>query len=521
MKKINPKVSIIIPVYNGSNYLKDAIDSALAQTYKNLEILVINDGSNDDGKTREIALSYKDKIRYFEKENGGASSAINLGIKEMKGEYFSWLSHDDMYYPNKVERQVEEILKYDKKTILLSNYDYINPQGEKIQSVYLDHKMMEEKPDYAVLRSQIGGITLLIPKEAFEIHGEFSLEQRCTQDYYMWFRFLKDYKFVHMKDILAMTRIHSMQDSVTSPRMLVEGNELWTYMSKEYPLERKIATEGSEYTFYKEMENYLKTTPYRIAAKDVEMLAEKSLENNRKDLKDTTITVIIIDNKNEADLNKTISSIKEQSHKKYEIVVEKDIKERNNILKKIKTNYHTFINAGQEVIDTWLEDRLLTALASAKALTISDLNRTNKNNVLDNKTSLFITLDGVIFDSKYKIEYKNLYQYLYDHYKQNGSIITEKKYFNNLERKYDMQETFKFYGKLINEEEMTPFEMACISYDLTCLYNHNFTLGNPVYMYEPCNQLKDLMYSRSFKLLKSYIDKKHARKQARREEGKK
>ena len=119
MKKSNPKVSIIIPVYNGSNYLKDAIDSALAQTYKNLEILVINDGSNDDGKTREIALSYKDKIRYFEKENGGASSAINLGIKEMKGEYFSWLSHDDMYYPNKVERQVEEILKYDKKTILL------------------------------------------------------------------------------------------------------------------------------------------------------------------------------------------------------------------------------------------------------------------------------------------------------------------------------------------------------------------------------------------------------------------
>ena len=69
-KEYNPLVSIVIPVYNGSNFLKYAIESALAQTYKNVEILVINDGSTDNGATRDIALSYGDKIRYFEKENG-------------------------------------------------------------------------------------------------------------------------------------------------------------------------------------------------------------------------------------------------------------------------------------------------------------------------------------------------------------------------------------------------------------------------------------------------------------------
>ena len=102
-EKFNPLVSIIIPVYNGENYVAEAIDSALAQTYDNIEIIVVNDGSED--RTDEICKSYGNKIRYFKKENGGTSTALNLGIKNMNGEYFSWLSHDDKYYPNKIKRQ--------------------------------------------------------------------------------------------------------------------------------------------------------------------------------------------------------------------------------------------------------------------------------------------------------------------------------------------------------------------------------------------------------------------------------
>ena len=84
---MQPLVSIVIPVYNGSNFLRDAIDSALAQTYPRVEVIVVNDGSTDGGATEAIAKSYGSRIRYFAKENGRVASAVNYGIANMNGDY--------------------------------------------------------------------------------------------------------------------------------------------------------------------------------------------------------------------------------------------------------------------------------------------------------------------------------------------------------------------------------------------------------------------------------------------------
>ena len=108
------KVSIIIPVYNGSNFIKQSIKSAINQTYKNIEIIVVNDGSTDNGRTENIVKEFGDKVRYICKKNGGVASALNLGIKEATGEYISWLSHDDIYKPNKIEKQIEMLEKLEK-----------------------------------------------------------------------------------------------------------------------------------------------------------------------------------------------------------------------------------------------------------------------------------------------------------------------------------------------------------------------------------------------------------------------
>ncbi len=124
--EFSPLVTIVIPVYNGGDYLNESIQSALSQTYKNIEVIVVNDGSTDSGVTRNIALSYGDKISYYEKENGGVSSALNLGIKKMNGQYFSWLSHDDLYSSEKIEKQLTYALNSHDKSDVIVYSDSIN-----------------------------------------------------------------------------------------------------------------------------------------------------------------------------------------------------------------------------------------------------------------------------------------------------------------------------------------------------------------------------------------------------------
>ena len=137
MEYFNPKVSIIIPVYNGANYMREAIDSALAQSYNNFEVIVINDGSTDNSE--EIALSYGTKIRYFAKPNGGVSTALNLGIANMVGDYFSWLSHDDLYLKDKISTQIQFLSQLENKdsSIIYGDWHAIDKNGFKLGDVDL------------------------------------------------------------------------------------------------------------------------------------------------------------------------------------------------------------------------------------------------------------------------------------------------------------------------------------------------------------------------------------------------
>lgn len=212
-----PLVSIIIPVYNGANYMREAIDSALAQNWPNVEVLVVNDGSDDGGKTREMALSFGNMIRYFEKENGGVATALNLGISEMKGEYFSWLSHDDVYYPDKISCQLAHLGKLkDEKSISFCNCHRIDDTSRIVGTGVVDEALLDNSI-LLILGTYIGGCSLLIPRTVFDVAGNFNESLSNCQDNEMWLRMaMAGYRFRYLPEALIKSREHAEQCSRTS-----------------------------------------------------------------------------------------------------------------------------------------------------------------------------------------------------------------------------------------------------------------------------------------------------------------
>ena len=233
-----PMVSIIIPVYNGANYLREAIDSALAQTYANFEVIVVNDGSNDGGETDRIATSYGEKIRYFRKKNGGVASALNMGIKHMKGDYFSWLSHDDLYLPEKIECDVNAVLSCDDITtpvhggwinfsINSDNNDVRLPENTHFDLKYYESGII------SVLMGLVDGCSVLIHRSYFDKYGLFDEELLTTQDYAKWFEMFRDKRLLFANRVLVRSRIHDSQTSRTNSSMSKNVEELHIRFAEE------------------------------------------------------------------------------------------------------------------------------------------------------------------------------------------------------------------------------------------------------------------------------------------------
>jgi len=227
-----PLVSIVIPVYNGANYLKEAIDSALNQTYQNIEIIVINDGSPDNGKTEEIALSYGDKIRYFYKENGGCASALNYGITKMQGEYFSWLSHDDLFYPYKIEHAISLYKKkgLDKENCVIAGSSIIiNGKGKKkFHPTKARAGLMQGNALFKslFLRRTLNGCGVLVPKKVLDVCGKFNEKHNYRLDAEYWDTVaLNGFSVYFTKKKYSKNRVHSNQVSVTQKSKYIKELE--------------------------------------------------------------------------------------------------------------------------------------------------------------------------------------------------------------------------------------------------------------------------------------------------------
>lgn len=206
-----PEVSVILPVYNGASFLKEAIDSVLAQTYTDFELLLINDGSTDDSE--QIILSYADhRIRYIKNENNkGLIYSLNKGIDEAKGVYIARMDADDIALPERLEKQVQ-FLKQNKAVGILScTITFINQNGIDSGFWILDRKSISHNRIASVMPREncIAHPTVMGEKNLFT-RFRYNTNQKHIEDYDLWLRMLNNgVRFEKINEPLLLYRIHT------------------------------------------------------------------------------------------------------------------------------------------------------------------------------------------------------------------------------------------------------------------------------------------------------------------------
>jgi len=205
---IESRVSIVIPVYRGADYLQDRINAALAQTYGNVEVIVVSCGTDESDEIERIKASYGSRIRHGRCQRDGIGHALNEGIALMTGDYLAWMSHYELYAPDKIERQVQALQEAKEPAVAFCDVCRIDSRGKM-----LSHRRLPSGGSDAI-RSVLSyggefetyGCALLIPRPILKELGRFNTEYRYAAEYEMWTRLTDHVSFVHLTAPLVLTR---------------------------------------------------------------------------------------------------------------------------------------------------------------------------------------------------------------------------------------------------------------------------------------------------------------------------
>ena len=208
-----PLVSVIIPVYNGARFLRAALESVFAQTYRPIEVIVVDDGSSD--ASGGIAESFPE-VHYIRQENQGVAAARNNGIEVARGEFFAFLDQDDLWTPEKLKVQIEHLLSNPQIGYTLTNQQYFLEPGTPLPAWFRKDLLSSVHTGWV-----LG--TLVVRRTTFEQVGGFATGYSAANDSDWFFRAkAADVPMEVVPELLLLKRIHENNDSSRAKEILSE-----------------------------------------------------------------------------------------------------------------------------------------------------------------------------------------------------------------------------------------------------------------------------------------------------------
>ncbi|WP_099191468.1 glycosyltransferase [Tepidibacter mesophilus] len=204
-------ISVIIPTFNYSEFICDAIESVFNQTFQDIEVIVVDDGSTDN--TKDLLIKYKNKIKYYYQNHKGPASARNLGIKNSNSSYICFLDSDDIFMPDKLQIQIDTFNSISNNSIALlySNFTAVNKKLNLNIQHYQCPKFKSHQHElrHLINHNFINTSTVMIKKDCLYEVGLFDEKFKYLEDYDLWLKLGFKYEFFHIPKYLVKTRSHS------------------------------------------------------------------------------------------------------------------------------------------------------------------------------------------------------------------------------------------------------------------------------------------------------------------------
>jgi glycosyltransferase involved in cell wall biosynthesis len=224
----NPKVSVIIPVYNRERFIAQALDSVLAQTYGNFEIVIVNDGSTDGSEDKIQPYWRYGNVKYHYQQNCGVSAARNAAIRMSSGELIAFLDSDDLWLPDKLAKQVEFMSDHPDVSLVHSNRGYVDINGKR-KEVSIPQTSGSCCFKELFLRNGIMSSTVVVTRRCLDVTGLFNCDLPGCEDYELWLRIARQSTIGYVKDVLALYRFHD--SNMSRDKEMMARRELETIES--------------------------------------------------------------------------------------------------------------------------------------------------------------------------------------------------------------------------------------------------------------------------------------------------